>query len=113
MNGLQFVAALRRQGIRPQSVRIDAVTRKPLPAWYSGTSVHAEIGPDESIADMDFRPLVGLSVHLGGADLKRVRRVAKRAAEVKPALLCVYRDDETGFTLDRLWADGRTDRRSL
>lgn len=113
MNALQFVASLRMQDIKPASVWIDAVPAKPFPAWFSG-SVHAEIGDDESVSDMDFRPLVGLTVHLGarGSRQERVRRLAKRVAEAKPALLCVYSDEGGKFVMHRLWADGRSDRSS-
>jgi hypothetical protein len=112
MNGLQFLASVRRQGIKPGYVMLDVVPRKALPAWVSGNSAHVEIGAEERLSDMDFRPLVGLSVQLGGAGCSdvRLRRAAKLAAEAKPALLCVFTGSGEDFTMHRLWADGRTDK---
>ena len=113
MNAMQFIASLRHRGIAPAFVMLDVVP-KAQPAWYAGHGVHAEIGDGESLADIDFRPLVGLQVQLGarGSEASRLRRVAKRVAAAKPALLCVFTDEEGQFVMHRLWADGRSDRRS-
>lgn|SRR5574343_186407 len=115
MNAMQFVERLRRSGETPECVFLDVVAGKAQPAWYAGHGVHAEIGPDESIADIDFRPLVGVPVQLGarGGDAQRMRCIAKRVAEAKPSLLCVFTDENGAFVMHRLWADGRSDRRSV
>jgi hypothetical protein len=95
---------------------LDLVAGQPLPAWCTETgAVHAEIGAEESLADVDFRPLVGLRVHLSdrSGDEARLRRAAKLAAEVNPELLCVFVERGDSMTMFRRWADGRTDRRAM
>lgn len=113
---LDLIAAMRRKGAKPSYVMLDLVPGKPLPTWCTERgAVHAEIGPSDSLADIDFRPLVGLSVQLGdrSGDEPRLRRVAKLAAEVNPALLAVFIESGGTFTMHRRWADGKTDRRSV
>lgn len=108
MNALDFIARLRLRGIKPRFVMLD-LADKPIRPWCTDSgAVHAEIGPDESLTGMDFRPLVGLEVQLGdrSANAERLRKVAKLAAEAKPALLAVFTEN----AMHRLWADGRSDR---
>lgn len=115
MNGLQFIGDLRSKGIKPVYVMLDIVPRKALPAWISGDGAHVEVGEGESLADLDCRPLVGLTVHLGadGCPPAKLRRLARMVAEAKPSLLCVYTAKEDSYTLDRLHADGKHDRVSI
>lgn len=113
MNGLDFIANLRRAGFKPDSVFLDVTDEKPRKPSVCDGRASVEFGRDESLADADFRPLVGLRVHVGlmGGDYERVKRIAKRAAEVKPELLCVWRQDSDSLTtLYRLGADGTMDK---
>ena len=116
MSGLDIIATLRRKGAKPTHVMLDLVPGHPLPAWCTSTgAVHAEIGAAESLADIDFRPLVGLSVQIGdrSGNEARLRRVAKLAAEVNPHMLAVFIGRGESMTMHRRLADGRTDRSTL
>lgn len=116
MSAFDIIARLRQRGAKPKHVMLDLVSGHPLPAWCTESgAVHAEIGAAESLSDIDFRPLVGLSVQLGdrSGDEARLRRVAKLASEVNPALLAVFIERGDTFTMHRRWADGRTDRSSI
>lgn len=111
MNAMDFIADLRLKGRKPAFVMLD-LADKAMPAWSSERgAVYADIAAGDPLADMDFRPLVGLKVHLwdGTGNEARLRRVAKACAEAKPALLTVL----TGKGLHRLWADGRSDWRAF
>lgn len=108
MNALDFIGRLRLHGIKPRFVMLD-LADKPIRPWCTEAgAVHAEIGASEALSGLDFRPLVGLQVQLGdrSASPQRLRKVAKLAAEAKPAMLAVFTED----AMHRLWADGRSDR---
>lgn len=108
MNAFDFIGRLRLRGIKPRFVMLD-LADNPIRPWCTDSgAVHAEIGGAESLTSLDFRPLVGLQVHLGdrSANAARLRKVAKLAAEAKPAMLAVFTDD----SMHRLWADGTSDR---
>ena len=116
MSAFDIIARLRQRGAKPKHVMLDLVSGHATPAWCTETgAVHAEIGADESLSDIDFRPLVGLSVQLGdrSGNEPRLRRVAKLAADANPAMLAVFVERGHTFTMHRRWADGRTDRSSI
>lgn len=109
MTALAIVAALRRKGLKPPSVWVDLVPdgRRPMPQDVAdphfGGIVWLDIPRSIGIADLDFRPLVGLSVQLGDSagDPIRLRAVAKAIAEVEPASLCVFVERDGATTMHR------------
>ena len=115
MKAMDFLAKLRSSGVKPKFVMLDLAPGKPIHPWCTDGAVHAEIGSAESLTDIDFRPLVGLRVHLGdrSGNEARLRKVSKLAAEVDPALLIVYVEQGGSFTMHRRWADGTSDRSSI
>lgn len=91
MKGLDTVIALRRQRQKPAMVMVDLVSAYTplLPPIGAGGIVNVEILPSDRIADIDFRPLFGLYVHLQDmtdAPL-RLRQAGKAIADVKPQRL--------------------------
>ena len=93
MTGMETVAKLRQQGAKPEAVVIDlvetihAIDSEAYSLSPTGiVSVH--IARSDSLADIDFRPLHGLIVHIHG-ERKRQARVSKMVAAVEPARLVV------------------------
>lgn len=108
MNGMGIVIAMRREHVIPGCVFLELVPqdwRNPYPVSAQG-NVTVQIGPAESLTDLDLRPLVGLYVHVNdwAANPARHKRLAKLVAEVNPRLLVMPVDDEAGTTLHRRWA---------
>lgn len=94
MIGLQTVAGLRREGVKPTAVFVYLVDRLgPLDAERFALSsfghVEVTIPRADSLAELDFRPLFGLTVHLANFcdDVKRHRHAARLIAAVNPAHL--------------------------
>lgn len=117
MTGLDTVLQLRRQGVKPQAVFIDLVRSRSAivePLANSGI-VNVEIVAGDSISGMDFRPLVGLPVHVydNTDSPKRHRKVAAMVAAVAPSLLVVPVPEGPTWTVHRRFADGTTDRTTL
>jgi hypothetical protein len=83
MLGHQALQAMRRSRMKPAIVFVDVDS--PLPSlprllqWQNVDERLAEIDvqPGESIARIDWRPLVGLVVHVSGLTEDRVREAAQ------------------------------------
>lgn len=91
MTGMECVIDLRLAKLKPAAVfvyLVHHVASNPCPMGPSGI-VSVDIPTADSLASLDFRPLVGLTVHVvdttGRRD--RHRKVAAMVAEVNPALL--------------------------
>lgn len=95
MNPLDSIAYLREQGARPDSVSVALVPGKPMRATIHRGSVAVDVPAAASLADIDWRPLVGLKVLLIdlAGDERRHRRAAKLIAEALPASLVTFFGD--------------------
>lgn len=105
MTGLKTVSALRRDGLKPAAVAVDLVETigqfdHEDYALSAAGIVNVHIARADSLADIDFRPLVGLTVIIHG-ERKRQARVAKLIAAVEPALLVVPVEHDGGWTVHR------------
>lgn len=87
MRGQQPLTAMRRNGERPAIVFIDTdAGPNALPRWAQWQNVDEslcdlDITPDERLLRIDFRPVVGLTVHVNGTNDARVRAVAALVQE--------------------------------
>lgn len=109
MKALQAIATLRRRGRKPRCVMVDLVPdglQPTTPAIGHRGIAWLDIPRSVGVADIDFRPLVGLQVHLGDSvgDATRLRAVAKAIAEVEPSLLCVFTERDGTTTMHRRFA---------
>ena len=109
MTGLQTVVNLRREGFKPSAVVIDLVeTISPIDTEENSLSasgiVSVNIARTDSLSDIDFRPLHGLTVHLHGERLRQAR-AAKLIAEVHPTRLVVPVERLDGWTVHIRHAD--------
>lgn len=97
MKGMDTVIKLRRSRCKPAAVFVDLVANHDRDLYRVGPTgiVCVEIAAGESIADIDFRPLIGLHVHLSdiAGNHERVRQVAKAIAAVRPSILVAPRSD--------------------
>jgi hypothetical protein len=107
------VIALRNAGLKPRAVFLDLVAAKfrKQPTITEGGVVTCQIVPDQSLADIDCRPLVGLTVHVqdftGSRD--RHRALARLVAAAGPALLVMpVLANDGGLTLHKRFANGET-----
>lgn len=92
MRGTALLVALRQRGIHPALVTVDV--DRTFPAWYwrdwpverDSGPLNARIGvePGESLARLDLRCVIGLTVQVSGDDLERVQAVG-RACEAAQA----------------------------
>ena len=103
MTGMETVADLRRDGVKPAAVVIDVVTTiRAIDAEAYALSpsgiVSVHIARADSLADIDFRPLHGLTVHIHG-ERERQARVSKLVAAVEPARLVVPVENDDGWTV--------------
>lgn len=113
MNALQAIAALRRRGKKPRCVMVDLVSDgcTPLqPAIGDRGIAWVDVPRSVGIADIDWRPLTGLSVHLSDSvgNRARLQAVAKAIAEVEPALLAVFIERDGVTTMHRRFAGSPT-----
>jgi len=106
MTGLQTIRAMRSDGLKPGAVFVYLVPQLgPLDAEQYALSqqgnVDVSIAADESLAGIDFRPLVGLYVHVVDVanDPVRHRKAAALVAEVNPRVLVMPVADGDGFTV--------------
>lgn len=103
MRGMDTLIALRKRRSKPKAV---FVTLVPTDYVHSDVLSHyghlaIDIGPDESLTDLDFRPLVGLQVHvmdLTGSE-RRLMRLDQLVAEAKPQAMFTGWEGPEGFTL--------------
>lgn len=96
MTGLDAIATLRRQRVRPRSVFVDLERPSTvrLPTWWPAEELdpgllHVTIAPGDALADIDFRPLTGLFVQVCDYtdNPRRFRKVAAMIALVAPKVL--------------------------
>ena len=109
MKALQAIANLRQRGRKPRCVMVDLVAdglKPTTPAIGQRGIAWLDIPRSVGVADIDFRPLVGLQVHLGDSvgDPNRLRAMAKAIAEVEPSLLCVFTEHNGATTMHRRFA---------
>jgi len=108
MTGMDVVIELRLARMKPTAVFVDLVASAGGDdfAMSSSGTVYVNIGADESLADLDFRPLVGLTVHVNdcAGDHGRHRRVAALVAAVEPALLVMPVVCDGGYVVHRRFA---------
>lgn len=108
MTGLDTVIDLRNRGLKPKAVFVDLVLAPAAiedPLSLSGI-VNVEILASDSLASIDFRALVGLTVHVydNAGDPNRQRKVASMVAAVEPALLVVPMVGGATWTVHRRFA---------
>lgn len=108
MNGLDVVAHLREQGVKPKAVFIDLVHAHSVivdPLSEHGI-VNVEILPTDSLGSIDFRALVGLTVHVydNTGNPARQRKVASLVVAVEPSLLVVAMPEGATWTIHRRFA---------
>jgi hypothetical protein len=107
MNVLQAIAELRQSGRRPRRVDVDLVAEPiPDPEPLYGGVAWLQIPRRTGIADIDFRPLVGLQVYVTDRDGNetRLRAASKAIVEVEPALLVVFTERHGAITMHRRFA---------
>lgn len=107
MTGLETVVKMRRQRIKPDAVYIDLVSaRSGTHGLADNGIVTVEIFPEDSIASIDFRPLVGLNVMLNDYtdSPQRLRRASKAIAEANPSALVVPALKNGVWTIHRRFA---------
>ena len=108
MTGLDTVIELRKQGLKPEAVFIDleltpSAFADPLSLFGI---VNVEILASDSLTAIDFRALVGLTVHVydNAGDSNRQRKVASMVAAVEPSLLVVPMPGGGTWTVHRRFA---------
>ena len=86
IRGLDMLAAMRRDRYKPEVVFVDtSALAEALPriiAWpnFDAGAAHIDIPMADAVRHIDWRPVVGLTVHVSGLDDARVRTVAKDCA---------------------------------
>jgi len=105
---MDVVIELRRSGVKPAAVFVDLVREAPRDPYALGPTgiVNVNIGRSDSLSEIDFRPLVGLRVHVidNVGDLARHRKVAAMVASVDPAYLVMPVLDGASLVLHQRWA---------
>jgi len=107
MNVLRAIASIRRAGRKPKRVDIDLVTEAvPDPDPLFGGAAWLQIPRSAGIADIDFRPLVGLQVFVTDRDGNpgRLRALSKAVADIGPELLVVFTERDGVTTMHRRFA---------
>ena len=88
MTGMDVVVELRRSGLKPRAVFVDLVANAPRDPHALSASgiVNVNIARTDSLADIDFRPLVGLLVFVCDFDGTgtRHRTAATMLAAIEP-----------------------------
>jgi hypothetical protein len=108
MIGMDTVIAMRQQGVKPDCVFLDLMPHidAGCPVLSPTGSVTVQIGPHESLSDLDLRPLVGLYVIVSdpAKSVERHRKLAAMVAEVNPSLLVMPEATADGYTVHRRYA---------
>lgn len=107
MTGLDTVVKLRRNGFKPDAVYVDLMpARSGSHGLADSGIVTVEILPDDSIASIDFRPLIGLNVMVNDYtdSPQRLRRASKAIAEANPSALIVPMPQSGSWTIHRRFA---------
>lgn len=96
MKGLRDLAEIRAEGLRPRAVWVELIkAHGPWSVLSRQGNLTIEILPTDSLAELDFRPLVGLDVtvsdHTGNQT--RLKRIAAMVGAIKTKTL-VMRDGE-------------------
>ena len=112
MKGLEELKRLRLDGLRPQSVFVNLVNaHDEWPALGCWGHLTVELLPSDSIAGIDFRPLVGLPVtvddHTDG-DPARLRRLAKAVSEIETSRLTMVARNGDAISI-HIRAEGKTE----
>jgi len=87
MRGQNALIAMRRERMKPSVVFVDTdAGPQGLPAWAQWHRVdrrlcNLDVEPADAIMRIDWRPCVGLVVHVSGTKPNRVRAVASAIAE--------------------------------
>jgi hypothetical protein len=114
MQGHEPLLAMRRAGQAPAVVFIDVdlPTLVPMPLdlqWQEVTPLLAsiEIGADETVARLDLRCVIGLTVHVSGVLHRRVSTVrdaciAAKAKRVIASFMVVDAKARDGYSIDHI-----------
>lgn len=97
MKGLRELVEIRSEGLRPRAVWVELVkAHGPWDSLSRHGDLTIEILPTDSLAELDFRPLVGLDVTVADHtdSPKRLKRIAAMVGAIKTNTL-VMRDGET------------------
>jgi hypothetical protein len=87
MRGVRSLVEMRRAGHKPQVAFIDCdANPHGMPAWAQWQQQNPDMAdidmePGDSLARIDWRPFVGMVVHVSGTDERRVRTTKDRLAE--------------------------------
>lgn len=92
MRGHLPLLRMRRAGAMPHAawLVLDPVpayllANWPAESWHGHVAAHIAVDPDESIARLDLRMLIGLPlVHVDGSDRERVMALFAACVEAKP-----------------------------
>lgn len=96
MKGLRELVEIRAKGLRPRAVWVDLVkAHGPWDSLSRFGNLTVEILPSDSLAELDFRPLVGLDVTVSDhTDAPaRLKRIAAMVGAIKTNTL-VMRDGD-------------------
>lgn len=111
MRGMSALMALRLQRIKPDAVFVYLVERKDdqQPIMSDKRNLVIEIERSDSLSEIDFRPLIGMKVHMCnvGEDAQRYRQLGALMAKAKPARLVMPIETESGMVVHQL-EDGKT-----
>jgi hypothetical protein len=101
MNGMKDVLKARKSGVKPSAIFMRLVPENTYSGMGNTGVVTTEIGPNESLADLDFRPLHGQMVCLEDhSDCpKRLALVEAAILAVQPEILWLPYYDGDGFVL--------------
>ena len=109
MTGMDTVVDLRRQRFKPAAVMVDLIARAAKKDPYSLSPsgiVTVNIGADDSLADIDFRPLIGLMVFVSDhtGNTTRHRKVAALIADADAAHLVMPVWHGDAIAVHQRWA---------
>jgi hypothetical protein len=103
---MSTLVSLRRSGSKPGAVFVYLIeqhdTKQPSMSQHGNAAI--EIRSADAVADIDFRPFVGLNVHLCDVvgDTQRYRQIAKGIAAAKPARLVMPIETADGMVVHQL-----------
>ena len=108
MTGMDEIVSLRRAGLRPSAVFVDLVAEAPSDEFVLSACgvVEVAIGRADRLSEIDFRPLVGLRVHISDftGDRQRHRRAAAMVAAVEPSHLVMPVWEGDTLAVHQRWA---------
>lgn len=113
MTGMRELIETRFGGLKPSSVWVYLVPKASRLVGYLGDGMFAiEIGEADRIRDIDFRPLIGLSVAVTDkvGDVQRHRESCRLIAKANPSRLDMICRAADGWTVHTLEAGNTTTR---